>query len=153
MTSALDTQIGGSHYKGRAHQPIQLGMQNGYDPCLFSAFKYIDRHRRKHGREDLRKAAHFVQLRQETISPGMWGRPAQPPGALTAARYVAENDMPWADAAIILLLDKWFFESYVGDEYGDEVPNDGLANLILDMIERLSVETYPEQHYGEQADV
>lgn len=153
MTSALEIQIGGSHYKGRIHQPIELGMQNGYDPCLFSAFKYVDRHRRKNGYEDLRKAAHFVQLRQETLTPDMWGRHERPSGALTAARYVVENGLPPDDAAIIVLLDMWFFESYVGDEHGNEVPNDRLADLILDLIWKVAAETYPEQHYGEKADV
>lgn len=153
MTSALDIQIGGSHYKGRPYQPIHLGMQNGYDPCLFSAIKYVDRHRRKHGYEDLKKAAHFVQLRQETITPDMWGRSDRPQGALTAARYVVENGLPSDDAAIVCLLDMWFFESYVGDEYGNEIPNERLPELILDMIYKVASETYPEQHYGEQGNV
>lgn len=60
--SALDQQIGGSHYRGMAIQPMEYSMLNGLDPCQHTAIKYISRFREKNGVEDLRKAIHTIEL-------------------------------------------------------------------------------------------
>lgn len=67
--SALDNQIGGAHYKGQKIQPVQFAMANGWDFCASSALKYILRHADKAGEVDLRKAAHFGELREELLKP------------------------------------------------------------------------------------
>jgi hypothetical protein len=61
---ALDRQIGGNHYDG-GMQPVEFAMLNHYDACSFSVLKYLHRHKQKNGIVDLRKAAHFVELREE----------------------------------------------------------------------------------------
>jgi len=60
--SALDEQIGGSHYRTMAIQPIEFCQRNKLTACETLAIKYLCRHREKHGREDLQKAIHCIQL-------------------------------------------------------------------------------------------
>lgn len=60
--SALDTQIGGGHYKGMAIQPMEYSMANGMDPCQHTAIKYISRFRNKGGIQDLEKAKHCIDM-------------------------------------------------------------------------------------------
>jgi hypothetical protein len=59
---ALDTQIGGGHYKDMAIQPMEYSMKNGLDACQHTAIKYISRFRAKGGVEDLRKAKHVIDM-------------------------------------------------------------------------------------------
>lgn len=60
--SALETQIGGSHYSSMEIQPMEYSMLNGLDPCQHTAIKYISRFRQKDGIKDLRKAIHTIEL-------------------------------------------------------------------------------------------
>ena len=60
--SAYDKQVGGSHYKKMRIQPSKFVIEN---ELLFpegSVIKYICRHRFKNGKEDLEKAAHFIEM-------------------------------------------------------------------------------------------
>ena len=43
--SALDTQIGGSHYAKLAIQPMEYSMANKLDACQHTAIKYVTRFR------------------------------------------------------------------------------------------------------------
>lgn len=61
-TSALDTQIGGGHYKSMAIQPIEFIMKNGLNFCQGNIIKYVCRYQSKNGIEDLKKARHYVDL-------------------------------------------------------------------------------------------
>lgn len=60
--SALDTQVGGSHYAKLAIQPMQYSMANGLDPCQHTIIKYVTRFRDKNGIEDLEKAKHVIDM-------------------------------------------------------------------------------------------
>lgn len=57
--SANEKQIGGTHYKGRKIQHWDYAAQLPYLEGL--ATKYIDRHRRKGGKQDLLKAIHTIE--------------------------------------------------------------------------------------------
>ena len=60
--SSYDKQIGGSHYQGFTIQPSQFVIEN---KMLFpegSAIKYICRHSKKDGKQDLLKAIHFIEM-------------------------------------------------------------------------------------------
>ena len=60
--SSYDKQIGGSHYQGMSIQPSQFVIEN---KMLFpegSAIKYICRHSKKDGKQDLLKAIHFIEM-------------------------------------------------------------------------------------------
>ena len=53
---ALDKQVGGSHYKDCAIQPVEYIYSNGLDFLEGNVVKYITRHRTKgDGEEDIRK--------------------------------------------------------------------------------------------------
>jgi hypothetical protein len=59
---ALDTQVGGGHYKDMAIQPVQFitALQMGF--CEGNAIKYLVRWRFKGGLQDIEKAAHYIDL-------------------------------------------------------------------------------------------
>ena len=60
--SALDEQIGGSHYRAGGIQPVQYIEANGLGFCEGNVIKYVTRHAVKGGAEDLRKARHYIDL-------------------------------------------------------------------------------------------
>ena len=55
-------QIGGSHYKDKAIQPIEYAVANKLDLFQQNVVKYITRWRDKGGVEDLRKARHYLDM-------------------------------------------------------------------------------------------
>lgn len=63
--SALDTQVGGDHYKSMKIQPVQFAEANKLSAAEFAVVKYVCRHRTKGGRLDLQKARHFIDLLEE----------------------------------------------------------------------------------------
>jgi hypothetical protein len=60
--SALDQQVGGTHYKGGAIQPIQFIVSNKLPFIEGNIIKYVARWRSKGGVEDLKKARHYVDM-------------------------------------------------------------------------------------------
>ncbi|WPH58251.1 hypothetical protein SEA_LUCKYSOCKE_107 [Streptomyces phage LuckySocke] len=56
-----EKQVGGTHYKGSL-QPIDVIDAWGLDFYEGSALKYLARHRKKNGREDIEKAIHYLEL-------------------------------------------------------------------------------------------
>ena len=60
--SALQTQVGGSHYKDAAIQPIQYIHANNLDFIQGNIVKYITRFREKNGKQDLIKIKHYIDL-------------------------------------------------------------------------------------------
>lgn len=60
--SALKTQVGGSHYKKHAIQPVEYIHANGLGFCEGNVVKYVSRWQSKGGLDDLRKAKHFIEL-------------------------------------------------------------------------------------------
>lgn len=60
--SALDTQIGGTHYSEHAIQPIEFIHKNNLSFIEGNIIKYVTRHRKKNGLQDLLKAKHYIDL-------------------------------------------------------------------------------------------
>lgn len=60
--TALETQVGGDHYKRLAIQPVEFLHRNGIGFCEGAAIKYLCRWRDKGGVADLEKARHFIDL-------------------------------------------------------------------------------------------
>lgn len=75
--SALDTQIGGSHYKNMPIQPMQYSMANELDACQHTIIKYVTRFREKGGAQDLEKAKHVIDMLIEFEQNGVKPAPAQ----------------------------------------------------------------------------
>jgi len=61
-TEPHNRQVGGSHYKAMAIQPVDFCRRNHLDYCESAAIKYICRHHDKGGIEDIRKAIHYLEL-------------------------------------------------------------------------------------------
>lgn len=62
-----EIQHGGDHYKDQPKhlQPIWLGTALNLNPMEYSVLKYLLRHRKKGGLEDLKKMVHFAQMLME----------------------------------------------------------------------------------------
>jgi hypothetical protein len=60
--SAYKKQIGGSHYKTMKIQPSKFINDNKLLFAEGNAIKYICRHAHKGGREDLKKAIHYIEM-------------------------------------------------------------------------------------------
>lgn len=60
--SALDVQIGGSHYKDFKIQPIEFIYANKLPYCEANVIKYVSRWKTKNGLADLLKAKHYIDL-------------------------------------------------------------------------------------------
>ena len=60
--SALDTQVGGDHYKSMPIQPMEYSMANNLDACQHTVVKYVTRFREKGGVQDLQKAKHVIDM-------------------------------------------------------------------------------------------
>lgn len=60
--NALETQVGGDHYKDKGIQPIIYIYANNLGFCEGNVVKYITRWREKGGIADLEKAKHYIEL-------------------------------------------------------------------------------------------
>ena len=60
--TALERQVGGSHYKHMPIQPIEYCQLNGLNAIESSVVKYVTRHRNKGGVKDIYKAIHMLEL-------------------------------------------------------------------------------------------
>jgi hypothetical protein len=60
--SAMDRQVGGSHYKNSAIQPIAFIHANDLPFIEGNVVKYICRWRSKGGISDLEKVKHYVEM-------------------------------------------------------------------------------------------
>lgn len=105
MSNALQMQVGGDHYKTGGIQPIEFAHQNNYDPAAFSVLKYVSRHRRKAGRQDLEKAMHFALIREELLSK--YGNTFQPTYHISMGEYCASNDLGYNDSWALMQLESW----------------------------------------------
>ena len=68
-TASKNTQVGGSHYKDMAIQPVEYIHRNGIGFIEGCVIKYVSRWKLKGGVEDLRKARHFLDLLIEMEHP------------------------------------------------------------------------------------
>ena len=68
---AIESQVGGSHYKDMAFQPIEL---IAILKCSFiqgCIIKYISRYKSKNGAQDIKKCIHYAQLAIELKDKGL----------------------------------------------------------------------------------
>jgi hypothetical protein len=102
LMSALDTQVGGNHYKDLKIQPVEYMHANKIPFIEGCIIKYATRWRDKGGIADLEKIKHFAQLLIDLESAtGCKPTPVQPSPASAEkikAAEVADNDgwIEWA---------------------------------------------------------
>ena len=75
---ATGVQVGGRHYVDLAIGPTEYSQRNGLGCCESAVVKYVTRHKRKGGLEDIRKAVHYLQLLEEIEYPAQ-GKELVPP--------------------------------------------------------------------------
>jgi len=64
----LEKQVGGDHYK-TGIQPVVYNQVNNLGFCEGNVVKYVTRHQRKGGVEDLKKAIHYLEMLIEIEYP------------------------------------------------------------------------------------
>lgn len=62
---ALDTEVGGNHYRNLPIQPIEFITKNNIPHIEACVIKYVCRHKYKNGVEDINKAIHYLELLKE----------------------------------------------------------------------------------------
>lgn len=70
MSSILDTQVGGGHYKNMAIQPVEFAVKAKLSFIQGCIVKYISRYKNKNGKQDIDKAIHFAKLAIELNEQG-----------------------------------------------------------------------------------
>jgi hypothetical protein len=65
--SALDTQVGGGHYKDMAIQPLEYILANKLNFIEGNIIKYITRYHLKGGVEDVEKVIHYATILKEQL--------------------------------------------------------------------------------------
>lgn len=70
VNNALKTQVGGSHYKDLAMQPIEFIVKAGLSFIQGNIVKYISRYKHKNGAQDVEKCIHYAQLAIDLDSKG-----------------------------------------------------------------------------------
>lgn len=58
----LNRQIGGEHYKQLAYQPVEFISKIRLSFCAGNVLKYVLRYDNKNGKEDLKKALHYISI-------------------------------------------------------------------------------------------
>jgi hypothetical protein len=64
-----EKQVGGDHYAKMAIQPVDFIEENNLTFLQGNVIKYIVRHQDKHGKQDLLKAIHYIELMIERHYP------------------------------------------------------------------------------------
>jgi hypothetical protein len=60
--TALQKQVGGAHYAEMAIQPIEFITANDLSFLEGNIIKYVCRHKKKNGANDIKKAMHYCEL-------------------------------------------------------------------------------------------
>ena len=98
--SALEVQIGGEHYKS-SYQPIEFIVKHKLPKIEGDVVKYVTRHRKKNGVEDLKKALHYIELGEQLGH--VWQSSEEESIVYEDAhRYAKENNLNNSELAIIL---------------------------------------------------
>ncbi len=113
--SPLATQIGGDHYKS-AYQPIEFITRFRLLKIEGDLVKYITRHCKKNGKEDLEKAYHYLTLGNQFEC--LWKLPENMSRSFfneELNRYAKENNITELEYSVI-------YECLMGDrDYGMRV--------------------------------
>jgi hypothetical protein len=90
MSDPLTKQVGGTHYKKLAIQPIEYVMLNGLGFCEGNIVKYITRWKDKGGVDDLKKVIHYTEF---LINE--WNEKHQPQRAPQGSAAEPHREGPW----------------------------------------------------------
>jgi len=60
--NSLTKQVGADHYTSLGIQPWEIALANKLNPWEYSIMKYVLRHQKKNGKQDLEKAIHNLEF-------------------------------------------------------------------------------------------
>lgn len=142
MTSALDIQVGGSHYKKNAIQPIQYTTANCMGPSEMNIIKYITRYKDKNGLEDLRKIRHYVDLHLETVAsePAVFRElrswiATKDLFPISAEDYIVANKIEDPRVKMVIILVTYWRADQAEDDVADTVKR--LVEELIELEEEL----------------
>lgn len=140
---ALAIQVGGGHYKNLRLQPVEVAMHNGFDACTFAIMKYTMRYGDKNGPEDIKKAMHFIDLRDATMTNDP--HVVYPSCVYTAEELCLANGYEGHQAKALAYLWDWFYGTApvsreIGSRLAQAAPENrerlrGALRYMLDELE------------------
>ena len=96
--NALNSQVGGSHYKDMLLQPIELIVALRCSFIQGCIIKYISRYKVKNGAEDIKKCIHYAQL---AIQLGDKRKCNDKTLSMSLNRYILKNKLTLIQRKII----------------------------------------------------
>lgn len=104
---ANDVQVGGAHYKGVTHQHWDYAAESGFGYFEGQITKYISRHTKKNGLQDVQKAGHFIDKLHELAKEHNF--PPQHAGqtAGNTTRFIEANDLGNLEAIVVRAIASW----------------------------------------------
>ena len=90
-TTALDHNVGTSKYVQFKVQPIEFSLHNELDAALHSILKYISPRRDSGRQSDLKKALHFIELREHIVGNIPYYEGLRIPMSSYATQFVGEE--------------------------------------------------------------
>lgn len=106
MSTVNDTQVGGTHYKG-SYQHWDLVADLKLDYFEAQVTKYVTRHVKKNGREDLEKALHYAQKAKELVEASRLEPRHLFPSPVVVSHYGDANQLGEGEIRCILLACSW----------------------------------------------
>jgi hypothetical protein len=103
--SANERQVGGAHYSG-GYQHWDFAVDADLGPFEYQITKYGTRHRKKAGKQDLEKSAHFVQKLIELVDDGYTPHHGHVTNALIAY-YAKANELDSREQGLMRLVCGW----------------------------------------------
>lgn len=102
----LSTQVGGQHYKDMPIQPVEFNEVNMIPYCMANVIKYLSRHKKKQGREDLEKAIHYCDLGLSMYEKTKFAWVAEDGDgwAISPERFCKENGFDKGSTKVVTLL-------------------------------------------------
>ncbi len=111
--SALQGQVGGTHYRDMGMQPFEYTMANRWDALAHTILKYVSRHHVKNGKQDLLKALHCCHLRVEL---GVKYPPHMPMPMVRMGVFVTSNGIPPEEEYALAALENWVCRPHHGPD-------------------------------------
>ncbi len=133
--SAMDEQVGGTHYKDGGVQPFELSHANDHDGAIHAIQKYLTRFRLKAGAVDLRKAQHICAIRVAQIEK--WGVLEPRTRGINIEDYIESWGMTATQSAIVRMVESWHMVT--------DMDHEKTCQIIQKRIGELIAEEYPEE--------
>lgn len=99
----MERQVGGSHYKDDKIQHAEFCQANKLPYIIGNTLKYVMRHAKKNGKQDLEKAKHYLEMMLELENRFGRGMDYVHDWKITPVQLIMANGIASAEADIINL--------------------------------------------------